>query len=90
MRVITAINKADGVSGEAVIVSTEIERCRGGKIIPTIEQKTRCYVLCCWFTRLYLPINIVRMDERTGNIFFLAGEENIIEIYPNGNWRYIE
>jgi hypothetical protein len=29
------------------------------------------------------------MDERTGNIFFLAGEENIIEIYPNGNWRYV-
>jgi hypothetical protein len=29
------------------------------------------------------------MDERIGNIFFLAGEENIIEIYPNGNWRYI-
>ncbi|GGA02327.1 DUF6888 family protein [Okeania sp. KiyG1] len=59
-------------------------------IIPTSEQKTRCYVLCCWFTRLYLPINIVRLDERTGNIFFLAGEDNIIEIYPNGNWRYIE
>ncbi|WP_418006464.1 DUF6888 family protein [Nostoc piscinale] len=29
------------------------------------------------------------MDERTGNIFVLAGEENIIEIYPNGRWRYI-
>jgi hypothetical protein len=29
------------------------------------------------------------MDERTGNIFFLAGEENIIEIFPNGRWRYI-
>jgi len=23
------------------------------------------------------------------NIFFLAGEENIIEIYPNGKWRYV-
>jgi hypothetical protein len=29
------------------------------------------------------------MDERTGNIFFLAGEENILEIYPSGKWRYI-
>ncbi|WP_414652750.1 DUF6888 family protein [Gloeocapsopsis dulcis] len=29
------------------------------------------------------------MDERTGNIFLLAGEENIIEIYANGRWRYI-
>jgi hypothetical protein len=26
-----------------------------------------------------LPINIVCMDERTGNIFFLAGEENIMQ-----------
>ncbi|MDF5726674.1 MAG: hypothetical protein PUP92_01210 [Rhizonema sp. PD38] len=24
--------------------------------------------------KLYLSINIVRMDERTGNMFFLAGE----------------
>jgi len=29
------------------------------------------------------------MDERTGNVFFFAGEENIIEIYPNGRWRYV-
>ncbi|WP_442941169.1 DUF6888 family protein [Nostoc sp.] len=34
-------------------------------------------------------LNIVRIDERTKNLFFLAGEENIIEIYPNGKWRYI-
>jgi hypothetical protein len=29
------------------------------------------------------------MDERTGNVFFLAGEENIREIYPNGMRRFI-
>jgi hypothetical protein len=62
----------------------------GNKTIPTLQQKTQCYILCCWFTRLYLPINIVRLDERTGNIFLLAGDENIIEIYPNGKWRYIQ
>jgi hypothetical protein len=33
---------------------------------------------------VYLPINIVRMDELTKNLFFLAADENIIEIYPNG------
>ncbi|MFM7440613.1 MAG: DUF6888 family protein [Snowella sp.] len=57
--------------------------------MPTSEQKTQCYLLCCWFTKLYLSINIVRLDERTGNIFLLAGEENLVEIYPNGKWRYI-
>ncbi|WP_442947680.1 DUF6888 family protein [Nostoc sp.] len=50
--------------------------------MPTPEQKTQCYILCCWFTKLYLPINIVRMDERTENLFFLAGEENIIREMP--------
>ncbi|WP_442938767.1 DUF6888 family protein [Nostoc sp.] len=42
------------------------------------------YVHKFTFTKLYLPINIVWIDERTKNLFFLAGEENIIEIYPNG------
>lgn len=43
--------------------------------IPTSEQKTQCYILCCWFTKLYLPINIVRLDERTGNIFLGTGQK---------------
>jgi hypothetical protein len=56
---------------------------------PTAAQMAQCYALCCQFTNFYLPINMVRLDERTGNIFFLAGEENIITIYPNGKWRYL-
>ncbi|AFY94480.1 DUF6888 family protein [Chamaesiphon minutus] len=56
---------------------------------PTETQMAQCYALCCRFTNFYLPINMVRLDRRTGNIFFLAGEENIIEIYPNGRWRYL-
>ncbi|WP_404827086.1 DUF6888 family protein [Dendronalium phyllosphericum] len=58
-------------------------------IIPTLEQRTQCFILCYWLTKMYLPINLVRLDERTGNVFLLAGEENIIEIYPNGKWRYV-
>ncbi len=38
---------------------------------------------------MYLPVNIVRIDERTGNIFFLAGEEQEIIIFKNGDWRYV-
>ena len=30
------------------------------------------------------------LDERTGNVFLLAGEENSVEIYPNGKWRYVQ
>ncbi|WP_375539799.1 DUF6888 family protein [Cylindrospermum sp. FACHB-282] len=40
-------------------------------------------------TKLYLPINLVRVDKRTGNVFILASEENMIEIYPNAKWRYL-
>ncbi|WP_225896302.1 DUF6888 family protein [Amazonocrinis nigriterrae] len=59
------------------------------QIIPTLEQRTQYFILCYWLTKMYLPINLVRLDERTGNVFLLAGEENIIEIYPNGKWRYV-
>lgn len=33
---------------------------------------------------MYLPIYIVRIDERTGNIFILAGEETIVLINRDG------
>ncbi|MGM3306890.1 DUF6888 family protein [Anabaena sp. WFMT] len=58
-------------------------------MIPTSEQKTQLFLLCCWLTQLYLPINLVRFDKRTGNVFILAGEENMIKIYPNAKWRYV-
>jgi hypothetical protein len=33
---------------------------------------------------MYQPIYIVRLDERTNNLYILAGETIEIEIYPNG------
>ncbi|MFB2879095.1 DUF6888 family protein [Floridanema aerugineum] len=57
------------------------------KAIPTSAQLFTCFVLSYWATKMYLPIHIIRIDERTGNIFFLAGEETIILIERNGQWR---
>jgi hypothetical protein len=37
---------------------------------------------------MYQPIYIVRLDERTNNLYILAGETIEIEIYPNWQWRY--
>jgi hypothetical protein len=37
---------------------------------------------------MYQPIYIVRLDERTNNLYILAGEAIEIVIYPNGQWRY--
>ncbi len=39
---------------------------------------------------MYLSVDMVRLDERTGNVIILPGEEILIEIYPNGNWRFVD
>lgn len=58
-------------------------------LVPTVPQTQRCFQLCQNLTSLYLSLELVRLDERTGNVVLLAGEEVFIEIYPNGNWRFI-
>jgi len=38
---------------------------------------------------MYLPIYLVRLDERTGEIFILAGDNIEILINRNGDRRFI-
>jgi hypothetical protein len=57
---------------------------------PTAEQNLVCFILSQNLTTFLLPIFIVRQDERTGNIYILAGEETGIVINRNGKWRYDE
>lgn len=59
-------------------------------VYPTPEQNKTCFILCQNVTSLFLPIFIVRIDERTGNIYILAGEETGILITRDGKWRYEE
>ncbi|NET44643.1 MAG: hypothetical protein F6K15_23400 [Okeania sp. SIO2B3] len=54
--------------------------------MPTQAQLLQCYILSCWVTRFYLPINLIRLDERSQNIFMLIGEDIEIEIKPSGEW----
>ncbi len=58
-------------------------------MIPTAEQLYSCFVLTCWATRMYLPVFLVRIDEQTGKVFFLAGEETEVSIERNGLWSYL-
>jgi hypothetical protein len=54
---------------------------------PTLKQSLSLYRQCYWLTNIaFQPIHIVRLDDRTGNIFILAGSEETIEfeITPNG------
>jgi hypothetical protein len=57
--------------------------------LPTNQQVLRCFQISQNLTKMYLSLDLVRFDERTGNIIIIAGKEIIIEIYPNGNWRFI-
>jgi hypothetical protein len=58
--------------------------------LPTCEQAIRCLTLSQSLTNLFIPIAIVRFDERTSNVFMLAGANIEIEIYRNGLWRFID
>jgi hypothetical protein len=58
-------------------------------ILPTAEQGIMCIALCQSLTTTFTPIFVVRLDERTQNVFILAGDNIEIEIYPNGLWRFL-
>jgi hypothetical protein len=48
---------------------------------PTGEQLRTLYRLCHLLTNIMLqPIHIVRLDERTLNLFILAGQDEEIEL----------
>ena len=53
----------------------------------TEAQLRSLYRQCYWLTNVaFQPIHVVRLDERTGNLFILAGREESIEveIKPDG------
>ncbi|WP_442949589.1 DUF6888 family protein [Nostoc sp.] len=57
--------------------------------MPTPEQMRTCFILAYWATKMYLPIYLIRIDERTKDVVILTGKETEILIYPNGKWRYL-
>ncbi|MEC4819826.1 MAG: hypothetical protein SAK29_42145 [Scytonema sp. PMC 1069.18] len=59
-------------------------------LYPTAEQNLTCFILSQNLTTLLLSIFIVRLDERTGSVYILAGEETGILITRDGKWRYDE
>ena len=58
--------------------------------LPTAEQGIKCVILCQFLTNTFTPVFIVRLDERTGHLFILAGDNIEIEIYRNGLWGLCE
>lgn len=51
---------------------------------PTAAQLRKLYKLCYSLANMmFQPIHIVRLDERTGNLFTLAGHHETIEFEVN-------
>jgi hypothetical protein len=51
---------------------------------PTVEQTMELYKMCQNLTSMYLPINLITIDERTQNLYLLAGQELEVLINPQG------
>lgn len=54
---------------------------------PTVAQLRSLYAQCHMLTNImFQPIHVVRLDERTKNLFILAGREETLEfeIEPSG------
>ncbi|MBD0261316.1 MAG: hypothetical protein ICV78_00940 [Tolypothrix sp. Co-bin9] len=62
---------------------------KGAIILPTAQQALKCVYLCQALTTVYKPIYMVRLDERTGKLFILAGDDIQILISRDGNWDYL-
>ncbi|MEH2381534.1 MAG: hypothetical protein V7K27_22040 [Nostoc sp.] len=55
---------------------------------PTSEQLKQLYRVLTWLTRMYLPVYLVTLDERTDNIVVIAGEETVVVINPEADVDY--
>ncbi len=58
-------------------------------IRPTREQEAAALQVSFDLTRMFLAIDLVRLDHRTGEIYVLAGEDTEILIPLNGEWRFL-
>jgi hypothetical protein len=51
---------------------------------PTVPQLRTFYRMSVGVSNLLQPINLVRMDERTGRLVMLVGDTIQLEILPSG------
>lgn len=58
-------------------------------LLPTYAQTLECFPVFQQLTRLYLPIYLVRLDERTDNIVIIAGEEVVMQINRDGDSKIL-
>jgi hypothetical protein len=57
---------------------------KGGEMGPTSKQAISAIRVCAQLTRVYKPIDLVRLDERTTNIYILADNSIEAEVTRTG------
>ena len=58
---------------------------------PTEAQLRKLYELCYTLANvMFQPIHIIRLDERTGNLFILAGREETIEFEVDNKGELVD
>ncbi|MEH1907604.1 DUF6888 family protein [Nostoc sp.] len=57
--------------------------------MPTREQLRTYFILTSRLTKMFISVNLGTVDERTKEVYVLAGDEIEILIFPNGNWIFL-
>ena len=58
---------------------------------PTEAQLRKLYELCYTLANvMFQPIHIIRLDDRTGNLFILAGREETIEFEVDNKGELVD
>ncbi|MBF2008466.1 MAG: hypothetical protein IGS49_24235 [Chlorogloeopsis fritschii C42_A2020_084] len=58
-------------------------------MLPTIEQAFACVRVCQMLSNLYKDIKLFRFDDKTGEVYILAGDDIQVIVYPNGEWEFL-
>uniref|UniRef100_A0A8J7A212 DUF6888 domain-containing protein n=1 Tax=Desmonostoc muscorum LEGE 12446 TaxID=1828758 RepID=A0A8J7A212_DESMC len=58
-------------------------------MLPTIEQALACVRVCQMLSNPYKDIRLFRFDDRTGQVYILAGDELQIIVLSNGIWDFV-
>jgi hypothetical protein len=59
-------------------------------IYPTAKQAITCLIVCQMLSNLYRDIQVFRFDDKTGDVFILAGDELQIIVPRNEPWRFVD
>ncbi|WP_442936337.1 DUF6888 family protein [Nostoc sp.] len=58
-------------------------------MLPTTEQALVCVRVCQMLSNLYKDIRLFRFDDKTGQVYMLAGDELQVIVLSNGIWDFV-